>query len=124
MIVLAAIDVEHMLLPDRLTLPGLALGLLFQLFIPWAAVSGAPWGRSSAAVSSSPSPAPGTCSAARRGWVWDVKMLAMVGAFLGWKGVIVTLFVSTLTGCRGDRRGAEERRGPQSQVPRPAPPRS
>ena len=28
----------------------------------------------------------------------DVKMLAMVGAFLGWKGVIVTLFVSTLSG--------------------------
>ena len=28
----------------------------------------------------------------------DVKMLALMGAFLGWKGVLVALFFGTLTG--------------------------
>ena len=28
----------------------------------------------------------------------DIKMLAMVGAFLGWPGVVVTLFVASLAG--------------------------
>ena len=28
----------------------------------------------------------------------DVKMMAMVGAFLGWKGVLLTLFLGSFTG--------------------------
>jgi leader peptidase (prepilin peptidase)/N-methyltransferase len=100
MIVLAAIDVEHMLLPDRLTLPGLALGLLLQLWIPWA--GGLLGGALGALLGGS------ILLAISGAWyllrreegmgLGDVKMLAMVGAFLGWKGVIVTLFVSTLSG--------------------------
>ncbi|MBE9529604.1 MAG: prepilin peptidase, partial [Proteobacteria bacterium] len=28
----------------------------------------------------------------------DIKLLAMIGAFIGWKGVIVTLFISSFSG--------------------------
>ncbi|HEV7517978.1 MAG TPA: A24 family peptidase, partial [Thermoanaerobaculia bacterium] len=100
MIVLAAIDVEHMLLPDRITLPGIAVGLLLQLWIPWA--GGLLGGALGALLGG------GILLAISGAWyllrgeegmgLGDVKMLAMVGAFLGWKGVVVTLFVSTLTG--------------------------
>ena len=34
LIVLFAIDLEHHLLPDAITLPGIVLGLLFSLLLP------------------------------------------------------------------------------------------
>jgi leader peptidase (prepilin peptidase)/N-methyltransferase len=99
MVILAAIDIEHMLLPDRITLPGIVLGIALQLWVPWAGLGGAILGAVLGA---------GILLAISGAWyllrgeegmgLGDVKMLAMVGAFLGWKGVVVTLFVSTLTG--------------------------
>lgn len=104
MIVLAAIDVEHLLLPDRITLPGIAAGVVLQPAIGWA---GGPWwgivgGLLGAALGA------GVLLAIYGLWwairheegmgLGDVKMLAMVGAFLGWKGVLVTLFFGALLG--------------------------
>lgn len=98
LIVLFAIDLEHQILPNVITLPGLAGGLIFSLVFPPGvldAVLGALIGG---------------------GVLWligeayyrfagqegmgggDVKMLAMVGAFLGWKLVLVTLIVSSIAG--------------------------
>ena len=98
LIVLFAIDLEHQILPNLITLPGIVAGLVFSLAFP-----------------------PGVLDAllgaiVGGGVLWligeayyryagqegmgggDVKMLAMVGAFLGWKLVIVTLIVSSVAG--------------------------
>jgi leader peptidase (prepilin peptidase)/N-methyltransferase len=98
MIVLFAIDLEHHLLPNVITLPGVAIGFLFSLLFP-----------------------PGPLASAigilvGGGSLWligeayyryagqegmgggDVKMLAMIGAFLGWKLVLVTLVFSSIAG--------------------------
>jgi leader peptidase (prepilin peptidase) / N-methyltransferase len=99
MIALGMIDLEHLILPDRLTLPGIAAGLALQPWLPWGglwqAVAGAALG---AAV----------LLAIWGGWylvrheegmgLGDVKMLALIGAFLGWKGTLVALLFASFAG--------------------------
>ncbi|HVR99960.1 MAG TPA: prepilin peptidase [Thermoanaerobaculia bacterium] len=99
MVVLAMIDLEHMILPDRITLPGIAVGLALQPFLPWGGWRPALIGAALGA---------GILIAVWGLWymvrreegmgLGDVKMLALIGAFLGWKGVLVALFFSTLAG--------------------------
>ncbi len=99
MIALAGIDLEHYLLPDRITLPGIAVGLAVQ---PWLHGPGL----LSAAIGA-------TAGAALLTLVWaiwyairrehglgfgDVKMIAMIGAFLGLPAMGVALFVAVLLG--------------------------
>ncbi|MEM7048756.1 MAG: prepilin peptidase [Acidobacteriota bacterium] len=99
LLALAGIDFDHFLLPDKLTLPGTAVGLALQPWIPWTDFRGALLGAVAGA---------GILLAIWGGWyllrgeegmgLGDVKMLAMVGAFLGWKGMVVTFFVATAAG--------------------------
>ena len=99
MLVLALIDYDHMLLPDRITLPGTAVGLATQLVAPLAGLVPAVVGALLGA---------GILLAVWGLWwvvrreegmgLGDVKMLALVGAFLGWQGVLVTLFFGALSG--------------------------
>ncbi len=98
LLVLFAIDLEHHLLPNAITLPGIAVGLAFSLFTEpgWqASLIGALAGG-------------GVLFAAAEAYyrirheeglgMGDVKMLAMVGAFLGWKLALVTLMMASLAG--------------------------
>lgn len=98
LVAMFAIDLEHHLLPDAITLPGIVAGLAASVFLP-----------------------PGFLNAlvgmlAGGGVLWligeayyryagdegmgggDVKMLAMIGAFLGWQLVLLTLVLSSLAG--------------------------
>ena len=98
MIVLAGIDRDHFLLPDKITLPGILAGLALQ-----------PWFRGPTFVEAilGVLVGAGLLILLINFWYWirgeegmglgDVNMLAMVGAFLGWKGVLVTLVVATST---------------------------
>lgn len=94
LLVLALIDLEHKLLPNTLTLPGTALGLLFAIFgwtIPfWQSVLGAVVGFAVILV---------IALISRGGMgMGDVKMMALIGAFLGWKSVFYVLFGASLLG--------------------------
>jgi leader peptidase (prepilin peptidase)/N-methyltransferase len=98
LIVLFAIDLEHHLLPNAITLPGILVGLAFSLVTPpgWvAALIGAVVGG-------------GTLWLIAEAYyrlrheeglgMGDVKMLAMIGAFIGWQLTIVTLMMASIAG--------------------------
>ena len=98
MIALFFIDLEHRLLPDRITLPGIAAGILASLSLPpgirdalvgMIAGGGVLWAIGEAYYRYAGHEGMGG---------GDVKMLAMIGAFLGWQLVIVTLVFSSIAG--------------------------
>lgn len=107
MLVLGLIDYDHMILPDRITLPGIAVGILLQPLLPWARLGEGPWwamagGALGAALGY------GVLWAIAEAWyrlrgeegmgLGDAKMLALIGAFLGWKGALLAMFAGTLSG--------------------------
>ena len=117
LIALAFIDAEHQILPDRITYPGIVLSLLVPLL---GSLEKAPWGRfpgrlgwsdwavgvalgggipylvgEAYRLSQFRKPAAERIDGMGMG---DVKMLAMVGGFLGWKLVLLTLLIGSVLG--------------------------
>ncbi|MDP2046438.1 MAG: prepilin peptidase [Deltaproteobacteria bacterium] len=103
LLALSAIDLEHRLLPDAITIPGTILGLLLSLVLPQLSF---PEAAAGALVGAALFFGVGRLYekwAGRRGLGGgDVKMLAMIGAFLGvWALPLVILIsasLGTLTG--------------------------
>jgi len=98
LVVLFGIDLHHQILPNVITLPGIAIGFLFSLVTPpgWmnSLIGIALGGGILYAIAAA-------YYAVRREeglGMGDVKMLAMIGAFLGWKAVLVTLILSSFAG--------------------------
>jgi leader peptidase (prepilin peptidase)/N-methyltransferase len=107
------IDFDHQILPDRLTKPGMALGMLSGI---WPGIAGP--------ISDDPSTpfAMRTALASLAGMgagilvtggirklgsvvfrkeamgLGDVKFLGMIGAFLGWQGALLTMFLGCIAG--------------------------
>lgn len=98
LIVLFMIDLEHQILPNVITLPGIAVGLALSAVAP-PGITDSLLGAALGA---------GVLYAIAAGYyLWrkeegmgmgDVKMLAMIGAFLGWQAVLLTLILSSLSG--------------------------
>lgn len=98
LIVLFAIDLEHQILPNAITLPGIAVGVLL------ASRTAVGWRDSLLGILLGGgvlyAVAAGYYALRRREGLGmgDVKMLAMIGAFLGWQAVLVTLVLASFAG--------------------------
>jgi leader peptidase (prepilin peptidase)/N-methyltransferase len=118
MLTLFVIDLEHQILPNAITLPGIVLGLVASLFL-------APGWRSAllgAAIGGGILWLIAEVYLRARGMegmgMGDVKMLAMIGAFLGWPLTLVTLVVASLAGAVvGLALMAVQRKGLQYALP-------
>jgi leader peptidase (prepilin peptidase)/N-methyltransferase len=88
------IDLEHLLIPDRITLPGIVVGLLTALYPTPAAIGSAIGGCLLAGGLFY------LVALASRGGLGggDVKLAAMIGAFLGWRLALVAVFLAVLGG--------------------------
>ena len=98
LIVLFAVDLEHQLLPNAITLPFILVGLGFSFFVEPG------WQSSLLGIVVGG----GSLLAMFYAWLWlrnqealgmgDPKMLAMIGAFVGWKLTILTLVLASFSG--------------------------
>lgn len=99
LLVITFIDIDHKIIPDIITLPGIPIGLLASFVLPAmtfiSSLVGLLVGGGSlllvACVYSLITHKEGMGGG-------DIKLLGMIGAFLGWKGVIFTIFAASLTG--------------------------
>jgi leader peptidase (prepilin peptidase)/N-methyltransferase len=99
LVVLTFIDIDHRIIPDVISIPGIAVGF---------AVSWLPGGVSPASSAAGLLLGGGLLAGAAWLYTWwtrrgglglgDVKLLAMIGAFLGWTAVPATMIVASLTG--------------------------
>ena len=94
LLIVSFIDLAHMIIPDAVTLPGLAAGVAIGLLpssIGFAnAVAGACLGGGLFLLIALAYPA-GMGGG-------DVKLIAMIGAFVGWQAVLVTIILSAFCG--------------------------
>jgi len=121
---LVFIDAEHMILPNAITYPGMVFALVARLAIPYltgtphfddlpmllsGVLSGMPlWAAS--VIGALLGALIGGGSLWLMGWTWeklrgieamglgDVKMMFMVGAYLGWRLTILNIFLGVLCG--------------------------
>jgi len=100
LLVITFIDIDHRIIPDLITLPGIPIGVaasfcglthvsLLESLIGVLAGGGSlflvAWGYQ--------------LITKREGMGGgDIKLLAMIGAFFGWQGVLFTIFVASLSG--------------------------
>jgi leader peptidase (prepilin peptidase)/N-methyltransferase len=98
MIVLFGIDLRHHILPDAITLPGIVAGVVVSLALPPGLAASAIGALAGGGVLFALAEAYYRFRGQEGLGMGDVKMLAMIGAFLGWRAMLVTLFLASLSG--------------------------
>jgi leader peptidase (prepilin peptidase)/N-methyltransferase len=100
LLILSLIDLEHQLLPDVITLPGVAIGLAASFLpgsplTPLAALLAAAGGfLAFAAVAKTYEKTRGVEGLGQGDW----KLAALLGAFLGWQKMLLTVLLASVAG--------------------------
>ena len=94
LLTVALIDYDHKIIPNTITLPGMAIGLGLSVWVlpltPLASLLGILLGGAFFYL----------IALVSRGGMGggDIKLIAMIGAFLGWQGALFTIFSGALLG--------------------------
>lgn len=119
LLIIIWIDLQHQIIPDVISLPGIILGLIFSIVSPALT-----WQDSLIGLLTGG----GLLYAlALFYYLWrkqegmgggDIKLLAMIGAFLGWQALPFVIFASSLTGsCVGIAVMIKEGKGAKMRIP-------
>lgn len=119
LIIITFIDLDHQIIPDSISIPGILAGVGASFLIPLVT-----WLESLIGIAIGG----GFLFLVAVGYKWitgregmgggDVKLLAMLGAWLGWKAVPFILFSSSLVGVLvGGSIGLLQRTGFRSRIP-------
>ena len=120
LVAIAFIDLDHKIIPDVISLPGILVGLIFSFFpsaglSPVDALIGAVGG---AAFLLLVGVAFEKVTGREGMGGGDVKLLAMIGAWMGWKALPFILLLSSFTGAViGGLSLAVSRQGMRSRIP-------
>lgn len=99
LLLITFIDLDHQIIPDVITLPGIPIGFIAALALPTLTYTDSILGLIA-----------GGGSLFIVAWTYnritgkdgmgggDIKLLAMIGTLLGWQGVLFTIFVSSAVG--------------------------
>ena len=99
LVAITFIDLDHQIIPDEISLPGIVIGFIFSFFLPWSS-----WITSLLGILL------GGGSLFLVAWGYekltgkegmgggDIKLLAMMGAFLGWRSILFIIFAASLAG--------------------------
>jgi leader peptidase (prepilin peptidase) / N-methyltransferase len=120
LIVITFIDLDHLIIPDVITLPGMLVGLTLAPFFMTALGDALPFNLDRLVPHAGPYLTGflnsciglllGGLPLFAIGWIWeklrhveamgggDVKLMGMVGSFLGWKGALLTIMLGALSG--------------------------
>jgi len=119
LLVIIFIDIHHQIIPDRISLPGIVLGFVGSFgnhTVTWqqSALGVLLGGGLLYAV------AFGYYALTKREGMGggDIKLLAMIGAFLGWQSLLYVVFASSLTGSLvGVAAMVKQGKGGQTRIP-------
>ena len=99
LVVITFIDIEHQIIPDEISLSGIVLGFVLSFFL-----QGHSWLNSLLGILLGG----GSLLLVAYAYQWltgkegmgggDIKLLAMMGAFLGWKSIPFIIFASSMVG--------------------------
>jgi leader peptidase (prepilin peptidase)/N-methyltransferase len=98
LIVLFVIDLQHRILPNAITLPGIATGFLASFFLPPGWLSSLIGLIAGGGILFALAEAYYRLRGIEGLGMGDVKMLAMIGAVLGWPLMLLTLILASFAG--------------------------
>lgn len=119
LVVITFIDFDHQIIPDVITLPGIVIGLAAAPFFMTDLLAPLPFGLDRflpggaylrALANSALGLLAGGGTLYVIGWTWqklrnieamgggDIKLMAMVGSLIGWKGALLTIMLGALFG--------------------------
>ncbi len=99
LVVITFIDLDHQIIPDVIRLPGIPIGFLCSFLVPWVSWQDSLLGIVLGGGSLLTIALGYELLTKKEGMGFgDVKLLAMLGAFLGWTAIFPIIFIGSLLG--------------------------